>query len=94
MHQPAGHRDLRPLFDPSSIAVVGASADPSKWGGDVAARLLRNAGHRDLYFVNRRADTILGRQAFPSLAQLPGSPEMVILVMPAAAFEDVLDDAL
>ena len=25
-------RDLRPLFDPSSVAVVGASDDPAKWG--------------------------------------------------------------
>ena len=37
------HRALDALFDPRSIAVVGASADPSKWGYAVAVQALRGA---------------------------------------------------
>ena len=36
-------RDLTALFDPASIAVVGASTDPAKWGNAVALQALRGA---------------------------------------------------
>lgn len=87
-------RDLTALFDPRSIAVVGASADASKWGGDIAARLVRNEKRRAVYFVNRKGGVIHGRRAYPSLSELPDAPEMVMLAMPAAAFEGTLDEAL
>ena len=89
-----GRRDLRPLFDPRSVAVVGASADTSKWGGDIAARLVRTAGERPVYLVNRRGGDLHGRRAYPSLRELPEAPELVILAMPASSLDAVLDDAL
>ena len=76
------------------MAVVGASADTSKWGGDVAARLLRTETVRPVYLVNRKGGEIHGRTAYPSLSKLPEIPELVILAMPAAAFETTLDEAL
>ncbi len=76
------------------MAVVGASANASKWGGDVAARLLRTETVRPVYLVNRRGGEMLGRPAYPSLSELPEIPELVILAMPAAAFEATLDEAL
>jgi acetate---CoA ligase (ADP-forming) len=38
---PATRRDLRALFAPSSVAVVGASDDPVKWGNWIARGALR-----------------------------------------------------
>ena len=87
-------RDLRPLFDPRSVAVVGASADTSKWGGDIAARLVRTAGRRPVYLVNRRGGDLYGRRAYASLREIPAVPELVVLAMPAASLDAVLDDAL
>ncbi|MDT5011092.1 MAG: hypothetical protein QOH57_2709, partial [Mycobacterium sp.] len=39
-------RDLQPLFDPRSVAIVGASNDPAKWGNWLARGALRGAHRR------------------------------------------------
>lgn len=87
-------RDLRPLFDPRSVAVLGASSDPAKWGQWIAAGALRGAHRRDVWLVNRNGGEILGRQAFRSLDELPGAPELVVIALPAPAFEDAIDASL
>lgn len=85
---------LDPLFDPRSIAVVGASADASKWGGDMAARLIAREHTRAVYLVNSNGGEMHGRVAYPSLLEVPGTPDLVVLAMPATGLEAALDDAL
>jgi len=87
-------RDLRPLFDPRSVAVVGASADPSKWGHWIAAGALRGAHRREVWLVNKNGGEILGREAYRSLDELPGAPELVAISLPAAAFEETVNASL
>ena len=87
-------RDLRPLFAPRSVAVVGASADASKWGNVLARGALRGAHRRPVFLVNRSGGEILGEQAFASLAELPDAPELAVICVPAAGFERAVDEAL
>jgi acetate---CoA ligase (ADP-forming) len=82
------------LFDPSSVAVVGASDDPRKWGNWLARGALRGDGRRPVYLVNHRAAEILGRHAYPSLTELPESVELVVIAVPAPAVGAAVDDAL
>ncbi|MFB7510976.1 CoA-binding protein, partial [Streptomyces broussonetiae] len=63
-------RDLSALFDPVSVAVVGASDDPAKYGHAIAAQALRANGRRPVHLVNRRGGTVLGRTAAPSLSAI------------------------
>ncbi len=91
---PGAVRDLRPLFDPRSVAVLGASSDPTKWGQWIAAGALRGAHRRDVWLVNRNGGEILGRRAYTSLAELPEAPELVVISLPASAFERAIDDSL
>jgi acyl-CoA synthetase (NDP forming) len=85
---------LDALFDPRTIAILGASSDAAKWGGDLAARLTRTERRRPLYFVNTKGRTMHGRQAYRSLFDLPESPDLVVLAIPAQGFEKALDEAL
>jgi acetate---CoA ligase (ADP-forming) len=89
--------DARPttsLFAPSSAVVIGASADPSKWGGLVAEKLLRSAGRRRIYLVNRAGAEILGQRSYRSVAELPERPEFAVITVPRTGFAAAVDDAL
>ncbi|MFF8833432.1 acetate--CoA ligase family protein [Streptomyces sp. NPDC015131] len=87
-------RDLEALFDPRSVAVVGASDDPAKYGHAVAAQALRAPGRRPVHLVNRRGGTVLGRPAAPSLAAIGEPVDLVVISVPGAGFEAAVDDAL
>jgi acetate---CoA ligase (ADP-forming) len=85
-------RNVEALFNPRSIAVVGASNDPEKYGHWLAVRAL--AGSRPVHLVNPSRRTVLERQAVPSLGQLGEQVDLAVVTVPAAAFEDAVDDAL
>jgi acyl-CoA synthetase (NDP forming) len=87
-------RDLRALFEPASVAVVGASDDPVKWGNWLARGALRGASRRAVYLVNRRGGQVMGLRAHRSLGELPEPPELAVLAVPPAALEQAVDDAI
>jgi acyl-CoA synthetase (NDP forming) len=88
------HRDLQPLFDPRSVAILGASDDPAKWGNWLARGALRGAHRRPVYLINRNGGEVLGRRAYSSVAELPEIPELVVIAVPASGFEQAVDDSL
>jgi acyl-CoA synthetase (NDP forming) len=92
MHRP--QRSLRPLFAPQSVAVLGASNDPAKWGYVLAQGALRGAGRRPVYLVNRAGGEILGVPAYRSLDDLPDAPELVVVSVPEPGFEDAVEQAI
>ncbi|MFK4221595.1 acetate--CoA ligase family protein [Streptomyces sp. NPDC019890] len=87
-------RDLTALFDPKSVAVVGASNDPAKYGHAVAAQALRAPDRRPVHLVNRRGGTVLGRAAATSLAEIGEPVDLVVVSVPGPGFEAAVDDAL
>ena len=87
-------RDLQPLFAPRSVAILGASNDPAKWGNWLARGALRGEHRRPVFLVNRNGGEVLGREAFASVADLPEAPELVVIAVPAAGFEEAVDASL
>ncbi|MEU8589229.1 acetate--CoA ligase family protein [Streptomyces sp. NPDC048664] len=87
-------RDLSALFAPLSVAVVGASDDPAKYGHAIATQAL-GAGHtRPVHLVNRRGGTVLGRPAATSVAAIGEAVDLAVISVPSAGFEDAVDEAL
>ncbi len=82
---------LTRLFDPVSVAVVGASADPDKPGYQMVKALAGFDG--EVYPVNPRAETILGRRVYPALADIPGTVDLVAVVVPPGPSIEVLGEA-
>lgn len=77
--------NIAALFAPRSVAVVGASEDLAKPGGRCLSFLQRNGFPGPIYPVNPRYRALLGLECFDELASLPGSADLVILLVPAAA---------
>lgn len=59
-----------------TVAIVGASDNPARASYFVSTYLASSSPY-DVYYVNPRADTILGRPAYASLADLPVVPDIV-----------------
>lgn len=76
----AGAIDLRPLFAPRSVAVVGAS--PRSWiAGTVSANLRSMGSATRCHFVNPRYDELHGQPCYPSLAALPERPDVALVAL-------------
>ena len=74
---PSPTRRYEILRDARSLALVGASSNPSRASYFVASYLVQDTDY-DLSFVNPRATEILGVPAYPSLADLPAVPDIVV----------------
>lgn len=73
-----------------TFAVAGASTNTEKYGYK-CYRALRQAG-KTVYPVNPRAAAIDGDTCYPSVAALPETPEVVIVVIPPALTEKLIDE--
>ncbi len=74
---------LRPLFRPRSVAVIGASATPEKIGGRPLSYLLNGAFDGPVWPVNPTYPEVQGQKAYASVADLPETPDMVVVAVPA-----------
>jgi acetate---CoA ligase (ADP-forming) len=85
--------DLKRLFDPRSVAVVGASDREGSYGGQSLVNLETIGYQGDVWGVNPRRERVYGFECFPSLRELPAAPDAVVVAVPAAAVPDVIAEA-
>lgn len=90
---PTAQQRLATLGRTRSIAIVGASTNPARASYFVSTYLLGSSTY-DLYFVNPRADEILGQPVYPSLASLPVVPDMVDVFRRHDDLPSVLDETV
>jgi len=86
--------DLTPLLASTdiTIAVVGATDSPGKYGG-IIYRDLKSLGYR-VVGVNPRRTEVNGDDCYPSLAALPGQPDIIDLVVPPHIGLEIAREAL
>ena len=91
---PRAISDLTPFFEPSSVAVVGASAVLGKPGHELVRNILANGYQGRLYLVNPQAPEILGLPVYPSVASLPETPDLAVIIVPAQLCPQVLAECV
>ncbi len=85
---------LDAVFQPRSVAVVGASTRRGTVGNDIFRNLLLNELNGSVYPVNPKASHVLGVHCYGSLEEIPGEVDMAVVIVPAKAVLGVTDQAI
>jgi acetyltransferase len=81
------------ILAPASIAIVGASDDPTRIGGR-PVRILQARGYAgDIFPVNPKYDRVQGLPCYPDIASLPSGVDLYIIILPAAAAVTAVEQA-
>jgi acyl-CoA synthetase (NDP forming) len=83
---------MKSFFAPSSVAVVGASRTAGKGGNTIVANMIEFGFGGPIYPVNPSAGEILGLTAYPTLAELPRVPDLVVAVLPRMQTSDLMKE--
>ncbi|MCK5055706.1 MAG: acetate--CoA ligase family protein [Candidatus Aminicenantes bacterium] len=82
------------MLRPRSIAVIGASENPSKVGYSVLANLLAEGFPGNIYPINPTKETIQGKKCYPSLEAVPGVIDLAVIMIGRDHVLQVLRDCI
>ncbi|WP_377704234.1 bifunctional acetate--CoA ligase family protein/GNAT family N-acetyltransferase [Pseudoduganella sp. UC29_71] len=77
-------RNFNSLFDPGSVAVIGASLRPGSLGTIVLANMAEGGYAGALWPVNPKYDELLGVRCYGKVSSLPQAPDLAIICTPPA----------
>lgn len=83
--------ELTPMFAPRSVAVIGASGDPAKWGGSLLRNLIEGGFPGAIYPVNGRGGEVRGLPAYAAIADLPEAPDLALVAVAAPHVNSVIE---
>lgn len=89
---PVERPDLRPLFYPSSIAVLGATDSIGKLGYNVFQNLVSHGFQGRLYPVNPGRQSVLGVRAYRSILDIEDTVDAAVIIVPAEAVPGAIED--
>ena len=82
---------LRPVLQPESVAVIGASTRLETLGGKTFHNLLRAGFTGRVYPVNPGAPEVQGVKAFPAISEVPGDIDLAVVIVPRDAVLPALE---
>lgn len=83
---------IKYLLRPRSVAVIGASRDPTKIGHQVLRNILSSGFGGVVYAVNPHAGEVLGVECFPSVLDVPGFVDLAVVAVPAKLVPEVVEE--
>jgi acetyl coenzyme A synthetase (ADP forming)-like protein len=86
--------DLDAFFKPESVAVVGASREPRKFGHVIFKNFVESEFKGKTYPVNPKAEAILGTRAYPSLNDIAEELDLAVIAVPAPSVPNVIDECV
>lgn len=85
-------RNLKHLFEPKSVAVIGASERPHSVGATVLQNLIGGGFKGDIMPVNPKYDSLAGLKAYESVNKLPGAPDLAVICTPPDSIPGIIGD--
>ena len=82
---------LTPLFEPKSVAIIGASEAPASIGATLVRNMLGSGYAGALYLVNPHHQTIFGKPCWPSVEAVPARLDLVVICTHATTVPDIIE---
>jgi acetyltransferase len=83
--------DIKRMFDPKTVALIGATDKEGSIGSTVLTNLLRSSD-RKVFAVNPNRKTVLGIDCYQSVASIPEEIDLAVVATPAQLVPDALED--
>ena len=87
--------DLKTLgscYQPKSLAFIGASATPGKWGHMLLTNTLSQNFKGKVYLVNPKGEKIIGRHVYKSIVDIEDDVDLAVVTIPASRVIDLIPD--
>ena len=84
---------LYKILNAGSIAVVGASENPDKMGHTLLHNIIAGGYEGTLYPINPSAETIMGKQCYKSILDVPGDIDLLVICVPAKLVCGIMEQA-
>jgi len=87
-------KNLDYVFNPRSIAFVGATETVGKWGFIIPNNIISGGYEGKFYPVNPGRDSVLGHKAYPTVRDIPDEVDLAVFTVPAKQVVKVIDDCV
>jgi len=94
MQEDALAEELDYIFNPRSIAVIGASTEPKKLGNRILNNLINRKYTGKLFPINPRDREIMGFQAYSKVVEVPETIDVAVIVVPASAVLQAMEECV
>jgi len=84
--------DIRAVLEPKSVAVIGASTNPTKTGHVLLKNIVVNGFPGKVYPINPNAEEIIGLKAYPKILDVPGDIDLVFFLLPGKFIPTLFED--
>ncbi len=84
--------NLDAIFNPKSIAIIGASRQPGSVGFSLLANVIDSRFQGIVYPVNPKAKGILGIKCYPNVIEIPDVVDLAVIVVPSHIVPEVLEE--
>ena len=82
---------LTPLFEPASVAIIGASETPNSIGATLVSNMLDSGYKGKLFFVNPKHETIFGQKSYASVESIPQRLDLAVICTKASSVPAIVD---
>lgn len=85
---------FKKLFHPGSVALIGASNKPGKWGSIILSNLINGGFAGSIYPVNPSESRVQGFEAYQKIADVPAVPDLAVIVVPPSAVPSIIGECV
>jgi acetyl-CoA synthetase (ADP-forming) len=83
------------FFNPKTIAVIGATANPKKFGNAVTINILQNKELEcELFLITKSSQEVKGIKCYPSILEVQKAIDLAIILVPSEIVDSVIDDCI